>query len=101
METERQLIGKKVLVRTKNAGVFYGTLKEKEAQTAAISNARVIWFWKGACSLMQLAQEGVKNKKESKFTMSVETVVVEGVIQIIPCTEKAIENIESVEIWKI
>lgn len=95
-------IGKKVIIRTNRAGAFFGTLSEFDAVTriAEIKDCRRLWFWSGAASLSQLANEGVKNPRDCKFTVVVPVIQVMEVIEIIPCAEEAIENIESVWVWK-
>ena len=95
-------IGKKVIIRANRAGVFFGTLSEYDAvtRTAEIKDCRRIWYWSGAASLSQLANEGVKNPSGCKFTVVVPTMQVMEVIEIIPCREEAVENIESVLVWK-
>lgn len=92
---------KKVIIRTENAGVFFGEIKERNGQEAIITNARRLWYWDGAASLSQLAVEGVKKPENCKFTVTVEEMMVLGVIEIIPCTEQAVESINAVKIWKI
>lgn len=94
------MIGKKVIVRADRAGVFYGTLVKKEGSEVELSNCRRLWYWDGACSISQLAIDGTKKPDNCKFTMSVERINILGVIEIIPCTEKAINSIENVKIWK-
>ena len=95
-------IGKKVIIRTNRAGVFFGTLSEYDAvtRTAEIKDCRRLWYWSGAASLSQLANEGVKNPSDSKFTVIVPRMQVMEVIEIIPCSEAAISNIENVSVWK-
>ena len=97
-------LGKKVIVRADRAGVFFGTLKEKTATSAGVEvvleNSRRLWYWSGAASLSQLAVEGVKRPNDCKFTVTVAEHNVMGVIEIIPCTEQAVSNIESVRVWK-
>lgn len=66
-----------------------------------MANVRQIWYWDGAASLMQLATEGTKKPRNCKFTVEVDSLLVLEAIEIIPCTEQAIESIESVEAWKI
>lgn len=66
-----------------------------------MANVRQIWYWDGAAALMQLATEGTKKPRNCKFTVEVESLMVLEAIEIIPCTEQAIESIESVEAWKI
>ena len=96
-------IGKKVIVRTNRAGVFYGTLSEYDAdiRTAELTSTRRLWCWKGAASLSQLATEGTKDPEGCKFTVVVKKMQVMEVIEIIPCTEQAIDSIEGVKIWRI
>lgn len=97
---ENKMIGKKVIIRADRAGVFYGTLAEKNGSEVTMTNVRRLWYWDGAASLSQLATEGVKNPGDCKFTVYVPAMVIFGVIEIIPCTDAAIENIEGVKEWK-
>ena len=90
-----------VIIRTEKAGVFFGNIKERNGQEAIITNCRRLWYWSGAASLSQLAVEGTSNPKDCKFTMVVEEMVVLGIIEIIPCTQKAVDSINSVAVWKI
>ena len=92
--------GKKVIVRGENSGVFFGTLVSQNGQKVRLKNARNLWYWEGAASIMQIAAEGVKTPPECKFTVFVSELMLLDVIQIIPCTDEAIANIESVKIWK-
>ena len=96
-------ISSKCIIRTNRAGVFFATLSEFDAtnRIATLTNCRRIWYWSGAASLSQLAEEGVKNPTSCKFTMVVPQMQVMEVIEIIPCTDAAINNIENVHVWKI
>ena len=100
-----ELIGKKVIIRANRAGVFFGTLKEKHETTAGVEvvleNSRRLWYWDGAASLSQLATEGTKKPSSCKFTVTVPKHNVMDVIEIIPCSDEAIESIESVRVWRI
>lgn len=95
-------IGKKVIIRTNRAGVFFGTLSEFDAvnRIAEIKDTRRLWYWSGAASLSQLANEGVKNPGDCKFTVTVSKMQVMEVIEIIPCSDEAISNIGRVQVWK-
>ena len=99
------MIGKKVIIRSEEAGVFFGTLEEKnDTQTGIevkLTNCRRIWYWEGATTLSQLSQEGTILPKECLFTVTVPEIVIEKVVEILPCSEKGIESIESVPIWKL
>ena len=104
MKAIEKLIGKRVIIRADRAGVFYGTLAEVESigdkLQVELTDLRRLWFWNGACSLTQLAVEGVKFPKKCKFTIRQTSAVIIGVIEILPCTEAACESIEAVEEWK-
>lgn len=99
-----EILNKKCVVRCDRAGVFYGTITSKENTPAGVEvelkDTRRLWYWDGAASLSQLATEGVRAKEKCKFTVVVPQMVVMQVIEIIPCTEEAIQNIESVAVWK-
>lgn len=95
------MIGKKVIIRGDRSGVFFGTLKAKEGKEVTLEKCRRLWFWSGAASISQIAMEGVKNPRECKFTVTVDEILITDAIEIIPCTEKAIESIEGVKEWKI
>lgn len=94
-------IGKKVIVRADRAGVFYGTLAEKEGNEVRLTNCRRLWYWSGAASISQIALEGVKRPELCNFTVTVADIVIAGVIEIIPATEAAQKNIEAVKVWKM
>lgn len=95
-------INKKVIIRTNRAGVFFVTLAEYDEvnRTAEIHECRRLWYWDGAASLSQLAIEGTTAPDDCKFTLSVASMNVMEVIEIIPCTEEAIKSIEGVIVWK-
>lgn len=95
------MIGKKVIIRGDRSGVFFGTLSEKERQEVKLTNCRRLWYWSGAASLSQLAVEGVKNPDDCKFTVTVPEITILDAIEIIPCSTKAIEVIESTREWKM
>lgn len=94
--------GKKVIIRSQGAGVFFGTLEEVlENNCVILSNVRRIHYWDGAASLSQLALEGVKCPNDCRFSVTVPSCAVTGVLEIIPCSENAVANIMSVPVWKI
>jgi hypothetical protein len=92
---------KKVIVRADRAGVFFGTLTHKEGNEVTLTNARKLFYWNGAGAVEQIALEGVKKPTDCKFTVVVEEITILNIIQIIPCTEVAIANIENVKEWKL
>lgn len=98
METNN--IGKKVIVRCNRAGVFFGTLVRREGQEVELADCRRIWYWDGAASISQLAVDGVSKPDNCKFTVPVASIELLEAIEVIPCTDKSINSIESVSQWK-
>lgn len=94
----KELIGKKVLVRAYEAGVYFGTLAEKEGNEVTMTNVRNIWRWNGASCLSQIANDGVA--ETSRLSSVVNEMVILNVCQIIPCTEKSISNLEGIKVWE-
>lgn len=94
------MLNKRVIVRADRAGVFYGTLKEKNGDEVTLTNARKLWYWDGAAAVEQIAIDGVSKIDNCKFTVWVDEIIILQVIQIIPCTNKAIKIIDGVKKWK-
>lgn len=95
-------VGKKCIVRCYGAGVFFGEVKEVTSDAnglnVRLANARKVWYWAGAAAVEQLSQDGCSDS--SKITVAVPSLVVANAIQIIPCSDKAIANIEAKKEWK-
>lgn len=104
MKAIEKLIGKKVIIRSYGAGVFFGTLNEAEQcedkWTVELLNCRRLWYWDGACSITQLAVDGTKKPSTCKFTITEPSIVVSSVIELHECSLASIESIESVSEWK-
>ena len=105
MKAIDNLIGKKVIIRSYGAGVFFGTLNEVEPRedkyTVELLNCRRLWQWYGACSITQLAVDGTAEPQNCKFTITESSIVISSVIEIHECSVKATQSIESVKEWKI
>ncbi len=95
-----KMLNKKVIIRADRAGVFFGTLKEKNGTEVTLTNCRRLWYWDGAASISQLAVDGTSKPNNCKFTVVVPEITILGVIEIVPCTEKAVNSIEGVAEWK-
>ena len=89
------------IVRSTEAGVFAGNIIERNGSEVTMANVRRLWLWSGAASLSQLAVDGVKRPQECKFTITVPSMVILGVIEIIPCSAEAEQVIKAVPEWKI
>ena len=90
----------KYIIRCDRAGVFYGEIAERRGSEADLVNVRCLWNWAGAASLLQLATEGTKAPQSCQFTVTVPSMTVLGVIEVIPCSKVAIKSIDGVSEWK-
>lgn len=89
-----------VIVRTQSAGVFAGYLYSRNGQEVKLLKARRIWYWTGAASLSQLAEEGTSSPSTCKFPCEVEAVELMQAIEVLSVTAKAEKSIKGVAIWK-
>jgi hypothetical protein len=92
-------VNKYVIVRTYSAGVFAGTLLQRDGKEVILKDARRLWYWVGAASLSQLAVTG-PTKKGSKFPVAVAKITLTEAIEIIPCSTVAVTAIKAVPEWK-
>lgn len=87
------MVGKKCIVRTYSAGVWFGEVVEKSGNEVIVKNARRMWYWKAkkSISLSAVANFGISD--ESKIAAPVESVWLEA-IELIPASGAAIQSIE-------
>lgn len=92
-----------VIIRTTNAGVFYGNLAEWDptTRTARLTTARRIWYWSGAASLSELAMRGPSKPAQCKVPTPVDSIMLSEVIEILETTQTARQAIEAVPEWTL
>lgn len=88
-----------VIVRTTSAGVFAGYLSKREGREITLSQARRLWYWEGAASLSQLANDGVRHPSKCKFPAEVPEVLLLEAIEVLPVSETAKKSIAEVPVW--
>ena len=88
------MIGAKCIVRTQSAGVWYGTVIEKDGNEVIIKDARRMWRWwaKKSISLSAVSLHGIKHDK-SQIAQAVPSVWLEA-IELIPVSGEAAKSIE-------
>lgn len=91
--------GKVTLVRTFSAGVHFGIVKKRKGKEVTLINARRLWSWEGACSLSQVAVDGV-NLEESKISITVPEITLTEAIELIAMSDKAAEQMMEAKPWK-
>ena len=92
---------KYVICRTYSAGVFAGTLESRTGQEVVLTNARRLWYWKGAASLSQLAVSGTSDPQGCKFPVAVPRVELLQAIEILDVTPAAQKCIQEVPVWQM
>lgn len=90
-------IGRKVIVRSRDAGVIYGVYAGGDASAIHISDAVQMWKWEAAqgISLIDVAEFGVK-KAGCKFSKAKASVCVFNACALIDVSEDAASSIEGV-----
>ena len=88
------------IVRSTDAGVFFGHIAAKRGDEVDLTDARRLWYWDGAASLSQMAVEGVKKPSDCKFTVTVPSMTILGVCEISECSEAAVRSIQGVREWR-
>ncbi len=102
-----QMIGKYVLVRTRDAGVHIGILRQcngiavllagDNAETGQCKDndgsPRRLWRWRGANTLHEVSQLGVK--QGSRISDPVPVILLTQAIEVIPCSLQARRILET------
>lgn len=89
-----------VIVRGDRSGIFAGFLKDRIGTEVELLECRRLWYWDGAASISQIANDGVSKPDNCKFPKSVKTQLVLDAIEVIPATQKALESIKGVKVWE-
>lgn len=88
------------IVRADRAGVFFGQIAAKNGDEVTMNQCRKIHYWDGAVAVEQLAVDGTSKPENCRLTVTVDNATIMQVIQIIPCTDKAVESLKGVKEWK-
>lgn len=90
-------IGRKVIVRSRDAGVIFGDYMGNEGDTVHIRNGVQLWKWTAAqgISLIDVATYGVK-ASGCKFSPASATITVFNACALIDVTDVAAASISSV-----
>lgn len=87
------------IIRSDRAGAFFAIIKSLAgSNTVVLDHCRRLYYWKGACSLSQMAIDGTDDPG-CQFSVETFNHTIMGVIEIIQCTKKAENKIKSVKDW--
>lgn len=93
---------KYVIVRGYQSGVCAGYLEKQsdDGKRVTLKKSRRLWYWKGAASLHQLANEGVKFPKECKFPAELlGSHEIVDACEVLDVSSRGKESIFSVPVW--
>ena len=93
-------ISRKVMIRTYSAGVHFGDIVSRVDKEVKLENAHRVFYWKGACSLSQLAMEGSNERSDCKISVKVDSITLTEAIEIIDMTDFAYDNLAGGDLWK-
>lgn len=86
-----------VIVRARDAGCHAGYLESESNGTVDLCQSIRLWYWDGAFTLSQLAEEGVSKPNNCKFGVPVQKHKVINCCEILYATEKGRKSIEGVK----
>jgi hypothetical protein len=92
----KDMIEKKVVVRSRDSGVWHGKLVEIDANWVVLREARRAWNWTGAATCSGLATHGPKG---GKIPAPVKLAAVGGWCEVLLEDDDATKRWESVEPW--
>lgn len=92
-----------VIIRTYSAGVHIGYLAEQSegGKRVKLLDSRRIWYWSGAFTLSEMSQNGVSDPDNCKFSVTIPEIELTEAIEILPCTERAMNNLKAVKAYDV
>jgi hypothetical protein len=91
------------IIRADKAGVFLCRIASTDGGTYKVTNLRRLYYWAGALDVSMIALEGVTNPTGCKFSIQLgdnDVSTIHNVIEAHPVSEKALEIINKVKVWK-
>ena len=87
MSENHPLIGRYLVVRTYSAGVHAGVLASANGKEVTLTDARRLWYWRGANTLNEVSLTGVT--AGSKISEPVAEIHLTEAIELIPATPQS------------
>ena len=91
-------VGQYCILRCKEAGVHAGFIEDYDPATgdARVSQCRRLWKWDSRFTLSELAQIGVRNSADCKFSIPVDDATICGVCELLVCSAPGCNSIRGV-----
>lgn len=91
------------IIRADKAGVFLARISSSEGSIYQVTNLRRLYSWSGALDVSMIALEGVTNPSGCKFSVQLgddDISTLHNVVEVHPVSEKALEILNKVRVWK-
>lgn len=91
------------IIRAEKAGVFLCRIASIDAGTYQVTNARRLYYWSGALDVSMIAANGVANPGQCKFSVQLgddDRSTIHNVIEAHPVSEKVLDILNKVAVWK-
>ena len=90
----------KYIVHGPGSGTYYGEIVgEWKGAEVEMTNVRNIHYWHGACSLLQIAEEGLEPTGQ-RLSMPAKSLVIIDATIVLKCSEAAQARLDKVPQWK-
>ncbi len=96
MRLVQDFIGKYVVARSAESGVWLGVLADAEGKAVRLVDGRRAWFWRGAGSCSALAVTG---PQEGKIALPVPDTVVTECCEVLVASDEAVAAWLDIDPW--
>lgn len=87
------------LVRGVNSGVFFGEIAKRKGEEVIMTNARNIWRWEGANSLMDIANGAAIDNDYTHITPACMQLELTDICELIPIPEEVYNKLNKIKSW--
>ena len=96
-----QIIGRKAIIRARDASPHHGTVEAVEGRSVVLRDARRIWRWRGAMTLSDLSLHGPARSGDdwTRIGPVVDRIAILDACEIIPTTFEADARIAEIPPW--
>ena len=95
-----QYIGIQAIIRCRDAGIHYGTVRDIDGRTVELANARRIWRWRGALTLTHLASETeALDSGWTRITPALPSYLLLDACEVLPLSAGAAARLDAVPPW--
>jgi len=86
-----ELIGRYLIVRTRDAGVHAGVLESVDGDIVILRQARRLWRWwaRKSISLSGVALHGLAKRSEPRIAGELQVMAIRGWCELLPCSDAA------------